>query len=112
MVEAFEDLAEGALSDSFLYFEPVGDVVVGVADILTLVVVEAVVLGSVWSREGLLVPLEEVDEPDLVVLEDFGLFVVEQEFAEVEDDVSWLHWELDLELSFLLCVESCATSDR
>ena len=84
----------------------------GVADILTLVVVEAIVLRSVWGREWLLVPLEEVDEPDLIVLEDFSLFIVEQVFTEVKHDISGLHREFDLELPLLLGVESCASCDR
>ena len=51
VVEAFEDLAEGALANSLLDFEAISDVVVHVANVFTFVIVEASIFGAVGRRQ-------------------------------------------------------------
>jgi len=47
MVPAFENLAEGALSDTLVNFKSVSDVIMDVTDILSFVVVKATVFWTV-----------------------------------------------------------------
>ena len=51
VVEAFKDLAEGALANSLLDFEAISDMVVYIADIFTFVIVKASILGAVRRRQ-------------------------------------------------------------
>lgn len=48
VVPALEDLAEAAFADALLHLETVGDVVMRITDVLTLVVVKAAVLWPIW----------------------------------------------------------------
>lgn len=104
MIVALEYLSETALSDSFLNFESVCNMVVDVADVLALVVVEAAVLGAIRGGEWLatILTLKNVQVVDGVVLQDLRLLVVEQVFREVHDNFARLHWELYLKRTFLV----------
>ena len=113
MIEALKDLAKGALANALLNLKAIGDVVVHVADVLSFVVVEAAVFWTIGCGQRLpaVLALQDVQVVDLVVFQNLCFFIVEQVFAEVHDDVSWLHWELDLELSLLIVTQETLTSD-
>ena len=113
MIEALKDLAKGALADALLNLKAIGDVVVHVADVLSFVVVEAAVFWTIGCGQRLpaVLALQDVQVVDLVVFQNLCFFIVEQVFAEVHDDVSRLHWELDLERSLLIITQETLTSD-
>ena len=113
MIEALKDLAKGALADALLNLKAIGDVVVHVADVLSFVVVEATILRTIGCGQGLptVLAFQDVQVVDLVVFQNLCFFIVEQVFAEVHDDVSWLHWELDLERSLLIITQETLTCD-
>jgi len=73
-----------------------------IADVLSFVVIEATVVRSIRRRHRLPFAVQEIQVVDLIVIKDLCLLVVEQVLGEVHDCVSWLHRELNLELSFVL----------
>ena len=114
VIKALEHLSEGALANTLLYFISISNVVVDVTDIFTFIVIKAAVLGPVGSCEWLatVFTLKNVKIVDLVVLQYLSLLVVKQVFAEVHDDVSRLHWELNLKRPLLIVTEEGLARDR
>ena len=104
MVVALENLAKGAFANALLHLEAIGDVIVHITDVLTLVIVEATVLGPIRSRQRLatVLTLQNVKVEHLIVLQNLRFFIVKQVFAEVHDDVTRLHGEFNLERPFLV----------
>ena len=97
MVEALKHLSKRALSNPLDNFVSVGNLVMFITYILVLVIIKAIVLHSIGCLHALGLPLQQVKEVDLVVLEHLSLLEVEEELAQVEDYVTGVHRELDLE---------------
>ena len=97
MVEALKHLSKRALSNPLDNFVSVGNLVMFITYILVLVIIKAIVLHSIGCLHALGLPLQQVKEVDLVVLEYLSLLEVKEELAQVEDHVSGVHGELDLE---------------
>ena len=114
MIKALEHLSEGALANALLYFISVSNVVVDVTDIFSFIVIKAVILRPVGSCEWLatVFTLKNVKIVDLIVLQYLSLLVVKQVFAEVHDDVSRLHWELNFKRPLLIVTEEGLARDR
>ena len=77
VVDAMKYLSEGAFTDIFLYFEPVGYVVPNFTYIFTFVIVEATVFRAIWCLQSFTISsLFCVYVVDLVKLQDFSSLVV------------------------------------
>lgn len=112
VVIALEHLAERTFSDALLHFEPIANVVVNIADVLSFVIVKTPVLRSVWrGNSSAIFSFENVEVVDSVVLKNLALFIVEKVLGEVHHDFTRLHRELDLELPLLVVCQQTLPCD-
>lgn len=98
MVQALEDLTEGAFTNVFLDLVSVADVILGLTYVLTFIIVESAVLWPVWSLQSFAAtgraPLLSIYVVDLIILHNFCFFVVKKALLEVDQALARLHREL------------------
>jgi len=99
VIIGFEHLPEGSLADPLVDFKSVGNMIVHITDVFTLVVVKSSVFRTIGCLKlTTLLALHQVYEIDCIVLQYLCLFIIQQTLAEMQERSSRLHRKLYLKL--------------
>jgi len=111
VVIGLENLSKGAFPQLFHYLESISNVIIQFTDVLSLIIVKAIVIYTIWGLwSPIPFPLQEVQVVHSVIIENFNFFEVQKEFVQSQEDLPWLHRETDFAL--LALVQTLVSSYR
>jgi len=84
-----------------------------ITEILAFIVIISTVFWPIRCREWLTTVLsfKDIEVVNLIVFKNFSLFEIVQEFVKMYYNITWLHWELYFEGSFLIVTQKRLTSN-
>jgi len=83
VIVALENLPERSFTDLLVDFKSISNMIVHLTNVFALVIVKTAVFGTIGRRQDLILPLHQVYEVDLIVLQNLCLFIIEQTLAQV-----------------------------